>query len=165
MKRIFVCALLVSTVLLALTPIPAQSNTTDATATLKKFYDWYLRQPNHVWEPRFRQVTALFDPGLHKMLQTVLDREASTHDEIMDFDPFVNAQWDAVAYAFGTPTAKLNNVNVPVMLTLSGRPTNFRSKLAAVLRTNGAGKYVIYDIVYKDTKSTLRGLLRIWLKE
>ena len=152
-----------SAFLLIAAPIPARSSTADATTVVKKFYDWYLRQPNHEWESRFRQVKELFDPGLHANLQTVMQRERSQNGEIMDFDPFVNAQWDAVAYALGTPIAKNNEVNVPVRLTLSAR--ELKTKLTAVLRKDADGNYVIYDVIYPNAKSTLRALLRIWLKE
>ena len=163
MKRIVVCALLASAFLFTASPIRAQPTTSDATVVLKKFYDWYLRLPNHNWDAHLDQVKSLFDPGLYTMLQTILHREARAHEEIMDFDVFVNAQWDAVAYAFGTPTAKNSSVNVPVKLTLSAR--ELKTKLTVVLRKNAGGEYVIYDVIYDNAKSTLRGLLRTWLKE
>ena len=163
MKRIIVCTLLVSAVLFAATPLPAQSPSTSAIAVLKKFYDWYLRQPNHEFTAHFAQAKPLFDPTLYTMFLTVLHSEANHREAIIDFDPFVNAQWDAQSYAFGAPTMKGASVNVPVTLNLSGKP-NARTHLTAVLRKNAAGKYVIYNFVY-DPKFNLRDFLSKELKK
>ena len=163
MKRIVACALLVGVFLSTAAPLPARSSNAGATAVLKKFYNWYLRQPNHEWMKGFNQVKPLFDPTLHTMLQTVLHSEANQHEAIIDFDPFVNAQYDAVAYAFGTAKVKKSDVNIPVVLTLSGRGLA-KTKLTAVMRKKAAGSYVIYNFVY-DPKFNLRDFLRQQLKK
>ena len=163
MIRIVVCSLLGSAFLFAAAPTPARSTTLDATAVLKTFYTWYFRVPNHNWSGRFAEVKALFDPGLYTMLQTVVHKEARAREPIMDFDPFVNAQYDVTAYALGTPVVKNSNVNVPVALTLYHGPNN-KARLTAVLRKNAVGRYVIYNLVY-DPKNNLRDLLGIWVKE
>jgi len=157
MKRIAVCALLMSGLLFGATPAAAQSTAGDATAVLKRFYDWYLRQPNHEWMAHYSQMKIWLDPTLYTMLQTVLRSEANQREAIIDFDPFVNAQYDAVAYAFGTAQVKNNAVNVPVTLTLSGRQTA-KTHLTAVLRKGAGGKYVIYNFVY-DPKFNFRHFL------
>jgi hypothetical protein len=162
MKRMFVCTLLGGAFLFAAAPIPARSGDSAATAVLKKFYGWYLLQPNHEWTEHFGQIKALFDPGLYTMLQTVLHSNANQQEPIMDFDPFVNAQWDAASYAFGTPTSKGNAVQVPVTLNLSGHP-NPKTTLTAVLRKNASGSYVIYNLIY-DPAFNLRDFLQKQLR-
>jgi hypothetical protein len=153
----------VSTVLLAGPPMAARSDVSGATATLNKFYSWYHLQPNHEWTGHFGQVKALFDPGLYAMLEAVLHSKANQQEPIMDFDPFVNAQWDAKSYALGTPIDKGADVQVPVTLNLSGSP-NAKTKLIAVLRKNVAGMYVIYNFIY-DPTFNLRDFLRKQLKK
>jgi len=49
---------------------------------------------------------------------------------------------DAASYAFGAPTTKGSDVQVPVTLNLSGHP-NPKTTLTAVLRKNASGSYVI----------------------
>lgn len=71
---------------------------------------------HHEWTEHFGQVKALFDPTLYTMLLTVLHSKANQQEPILDFDPFVNAQWDAAAYSFGTPVTKGNDVHVLVTL-------------------------------------------------
>jgi len=163
MKRKSVCALLVGAFLLAGAPIPARSDDSGATSTLKKFYSWYSLQPNHEWTGRFGQVRSLFDPGLYTMLETVLHSKANQEEPIIDFDPFVNAQWDAASYAFGAPIARDAKVQVPVTLNLSGRP-NPKTTLTAVLRKNAAGGYIIYNFIY-DPAFNLRGFLQKQLRK
>jgi len=163
MKRSLVCTLLAGAFLFAVAPIPALTEGSSATAVLKKFYDWYLRQPNHEWTKHFAQTKPLFDPTLYTMLVTVLHSKANQQEPIIDFDPFVNAQWDAASYALGTPTTKGSNVQVPVTLNLSGRP-NAKTRLTAVLRKNTSGSYVIYNLIY-DPTFNLRDFLRKQLKK
>jgi hypothetical protein len=163
MKRMFVCTLLAGAFLFAAAPIPARSGDLAATAVLKKFYSWYLLQPNHEWTEHFGQIKALFDPGLYTMLQTVLHSKANQQEPIIDFDPFVNAQWDAASYAFGTPTSKGSDVQVPVTLNLSGHP-NPKTTLIAVLRKNASGSYVIHNLIY-DPTFNLRDFLQKQLKK
>ena len=163
MKRILFCTLLVGAFLFAAAPIPARSDASSATVVLKKFYAWYLRQPNHEWMQHFGQIKALLDPSLSSMLLTVLHSKANQQEPIIDFDPFVNAQWDAASYALGTPTAKNGSVQVPVTLNLSGRP-NAKTKLTAVLRKNSSGSYVIYNLIY-DPTFNLRDFLQKQLKQ
>jgi hypothetical protein len=161
MKRMLVCALLAGAFLLAAAPIPTRSE--GAIAVLKKFYTWYLRQPNHEWTEHFGQIRALFDPSLYTMLQTVLHSKANRQEPIIDFDPFVNAQWDAESYAFGTPITKETDVQVPVTLNLSGRP-NAKTTLTAVLRKNASSSYVIYNFIY-DPTFNLRDFLQKQLRK
>jgi len=163
MKRMLVCTLLAGAFLFAAAPIPAGSDNSGATAALNKFYSWYLRQPNHEWTEHFGQVKALFDPRLYTMLQTVLHSKANQQEPIIDFDPFVNAQSDAASYAFGTPTTKGTDVQVPVTLNLSGRPTA-KTRLTAVLRKNASSSYVIYNFIY-DPTFNLRDFLQKQLKK
>jgi len=163
MKRKFVCALLVGTFLFAGAPMPARSNDSSATATLKKFYSWYSLQPNHEWTGHFGQVRSLFDPGLYTMLERVLHSKANQEEPIIDFDPFVNAQWDAASYAFGAPITRDAEVQVPVTLNLSGRP-NAKTTLTAVLHKNAAGDYIIYNFIY-DPAFNLRGFLQKQLRK
>jgi hypothetical protein len=158
MKRMLVCTLLAGAFLFAAAPIPARADSSSPTATLTKFYEWYLRQPNHEWTKNFVQAKAFFDPTLYTMLVTVLHSKANQQEPIIDFDPFVNAQWDAASYALGAPTTKGGNVQVPVTLNLSGRP-NAKTKLTAVLRKNASGSYVIYNLIY-DPTFNLRDFLR-----
>jgi hypothetical protein len=162
MKRKFACTLLAGTLLLAAAPMPGRSNDSGATSTLKKFYAWYSLQPNHEWTGHFSQVRSLFDPGLYTMLEAVLRSKANQQEPIMDFDPFVNAQWDASSYAFGAPIGKNADVQVPVTLNLSGRP-NPKTKLTAVLRKTAAGGYIIYNFVY-DPTFNLRDFLQKQLR-
>jgi hypothetical protein len=159
----FVCALLLGAFLLAITPMAARSDDSRATSTLKKFYSWYHLQPNHEWTAHFGQVKALFDPGLYTVLETVLHSKANQQEPIIDFDPFVNAQWDAKSYALGTPIDKGADVQVPVTLNLSGSP-NAKTTLTAVLRRNASGTYVIYNFIY-DPTFNLRDFLRKQLKK
>ena len=163
MKRMLVCTLLAGAFLFAAAPIAAQSDDSAATAVIKKFYNWYLIQPSHEWTEHFVRIKALFDPGLYTMLQTVLHSKANQQEPIIDFDPFVNAQWDATSYAFGTPTTKGSDVRVPVTLNLSGHP-NPKTTLIAVLRKNTSGSYVIYNLVYNPTFN-LRDFLQKQLKK
>lgn len=163
MKRKLICTLLAGGLLFAAAPIPARSDNSAAVAVLKKFYAWYLIQPNHNWADRLGGVKSLFDPGLYTMLETVLHSEANQREPILDFDPFVNAQWDAKSYAFGTPTAKGADVLIPVTLNPSGHP-NPKSKLTAVLFRNASGSYVIYNLIY-DPTFNLRDFLRQQLKK
>ncbi|MBV9736939.1 MAG: DUF3828 domain-containing protein [Candidatus Eremiobacteraeota bacterium] len=163
MKRMLACIFLAGAVLFATAPIPAQTGGSSATATLRKFYVWYLRQPSHEWTRHFSQIKAVFDPNLYTMLVTVLHSKANQREPIIDFDPFVNAQWDAASYALGAPTTKGGNVQVPVTLNLSGRP-NAKTKLTAVLRKNASGSYVIYNLIY-DPKFNLRDFLSKQLKK
>ena len=163
MKRIVACSLLVAGILYAGVPIQAESGNSGATAVLKQLYNWYLRQPNHEWTRHIAQVKPLFDPRLYTMFVTVLHSEANKREAIIDFDPLVNAQWDAVSYALGAPQMKTNGVNVPVTLKLSGRGTT-RTNLTAVLHKNSAGHYVIYNLVY-DPKFNLRDFLSQQLKK
>lgn len=134
-----------------------------ATAVLKKFYAWYAVQPNHDWAPHISQVKSLFDPGLYTSLLTVLHSEANQKEPIIDFDPFVNAQYDAQSYEFGTPSTKGGDVLVPVTLNRSVR-TAPKSTLTAVLRKNAAGNYVIYNLIY-DPTFNLRAYLQKVLKK
>jgi serine protease inhibitor len=134
-----------------------------ATAVLKKFYQWYSVQPNHDWTPHFSQVKSLFDRGLYAALLAVLRSEANQKEPIIDFDPFVNAQFDAQSYEFGTPSTKGGDVLVPVTLNRSVR-TAPKSTLTAVLRKNAAGSYVIYNLIY-DPKFNLRDYLQKQLKK
>ncbi len=87
----------------ASSPALASNATTapSATAAVKDFYGWYLVQPNHEWTAHLSQIKSTFDPTLYTMLQTVLHSKANQEEPVMDFDPFVNAQWDATSYAFG----------------------------------------------------------------
>jgi hypothetical protein len=143
--------------LLAATPVPAHSGGLAAIAALNKFYTWYERQPNHEWTEHISQVKTLFDPTLYTMLVTVLHSEANKREPVLDFDPFVNAQWDAGSYAFGTPTTDGIDVRVPVTLTPANRQ-NPKTSLTAVLRKNASGGFVIYNLVY-DPKDNLRDFL------
>jgi len=147
---------------LATAPMAARSDDLGATTTLKKFYGWYLLQPNHEWTDHFGQVRPLFDRGLYTMLETVLHSKANQQEPVIDFDPFVNAQWDAKSYALGTPIDKGADVQVPVTLNLSGSP-NAKTILTAVLRKNASGSYVIYNLIY-DPTFNLRDFLRKQLK-
>jgi hypothetical protein len=130
---------------------------TCATAVLGKFYHWYSVQPNHRWTDHFNQVKSLFDPTLYSMLLAVLNSTANQREPVLDFDPFVNAQWDAKSYAFGKPSATGRDVSIPVTLNLSGRP-EATTKLTAVMRSEAPGGYVIHNIVY-DPKFNLREFL------
>ncbi len=155
MRKLVVLAVLA---LLAVAPAArASADNSSATAVLKRFYAWYERQPNHEWTEHFSQVKALFDPGLYSMLETVLHSKANQREPILDFDPFVNAQWDAASSAFGTPTINGVDVRVPVTLTPTQR-LNPQTKLTAVLRKNASGSYVIYNLIY-DPKFNLREFL------
>jgi hypothetical protein len=133
-----------------------------ATAAVKKFYGWYLVQPNHEWTAHLSQIKSTFDPGLYTMLQTVLHSKANQEEPVMDFDPFVNAQWDATSYALGTPVVKGAEVSVPVTLNPAGHP-NPTTKLTAVLRAGASGRWVIYNFIY-DATFNLRDFLRKQLK-
>ena len=155
MRKLVVLAVLA---LLAAAPIPPRADDSGATAVLKQFYGWYERQPNHEWTEHFSQVKALFDPGLYSMLVTVLHSKANQREPILDFDPFVNAQWDAASSAFGTPTIIGIDVHVPVTLTPAQR-LNPKTRLTAVLRKNASGSYVIYNLIY-DPTFNLRGFLQ-----
>ena len=163
MRGFVVVAMLAGAFLLAATPIRAQPDDSAAVAVLKKFYRWYERQPNHEWTRHYSQVKGLFDPGLYTMLETVWHSEANQHEAILDFDPFVNAQWDAASSAFGTPTTNGVDVHVPVTLTPTER-LNPKTRLTAVLRKNASGSYVIYNLIY-DPKFNLRDFLEKQLKK
>lgn len=161
MKRLLGCALLAGAFLFTAAPIPARSDNAGATAVLNKFYTWYLRQPNHEWTAHFSQVKGLFDPSLYTALETVLHSKANQQEPIIDFDPFVNAQWDAESYAFGTPNIKGAGVRVPVALYRRLYP---KATLTAILRKNAAGSYVIYNLIY-DPTFNLRDFLLKQLKK
>jgi hypothetical protein len=133
-----------------------------ATAAVKDFYGWYLVQPNHEWTAHLTQIKSRFDPSLYTMLETVLHSKANQEEPVLDFDPFVNAQWDATAYVLGTPVIKGAEVRVPVILNPAGHP-NPKSTLTAVLRLNASGRWVIYNFIY-DATFNLRDFLRKQLK-
>jgi hypothetical protein len=168
MKRKVVCALLAGAFVSAAAPMTARAAHSSAmpfsstTAVLQKFYGWYLVQPNHEWTAHFAQIEAAFDPSLYTMLQSVLQSKANQEEPVMDFDPFVNAQWDAVSYALGTPVSQGNEVRIPVTLNPSGRP-NPKTTLTVVLRKNASGSYAIFNFIY-DPAFNLRDFLHKQLK-
>jgi hypothetical protein len=133
-----------------------------ATAVVKNFYGWYLVQPNHEWTAHLSQIKSTLDPSLYTMLQTVLHSKANQEEPVLDFDPFVNAQWDATTYVLGTPVVKGAEVRVPVTLNPAGHP-NPKTTLTAVLRMNASGRWVIYNFIY-DATFNLRDFLGKQLK-
>ena len=157
--------LLVACVAFAVSSPASASNATAparATAVVKSFYGWYLVQPNHEWTAHLSQIKSTFDPSLYAMLETVLHSKANQEEPVMDFDPFVNAQWDATSYLLGAPVVKGAEVWIPVTLNPAGHP-NPKTNLIAVARADGSGRWVIYDFVY-DATFNLRGFLRKQLK-
>ncbi|MGP8102100.1 MAG: hypothetical protein ACLQHL_15290 [Candidatus Cybelea sp.] len=145
-------------------PAQASNATTvpSATVVVRNFYGWYLVQPNHEWTAHLSQIKATFDPNLYTMLQTVLHSKANQEEPIIDFDPFVNAQWDATSYVLGRPVVKGTEVRIPVTLNPAGRP-NPKTTLIAILRTDASGRWVIYNFIY-DATFNLRDFLRKQLK-
>lgn len=133
-----------------------------ATSVVKNFYGWYLVQPNHEWTAHLPQIKSTFDPSLYLMFETVLHSKANQEEPVMDFDPFVNAQWDATSYVLGTPVIKGAEVRIPVMLNPAGHP-NRRTTLTVVLRTDASGRWVIYNFMYSATFN-LRDFLSKQLK-
>jgi len=133
-----------------------------ATAAVKDFYGWYLVQPNHEWTAHLSQIKSTFDPTLYTMLQTVLHSKANQEEPVMDFDPFVNAQWDATAYALGTPVVKGAEVLIPVTLNPAGHP-NPKTTLTVDLQMDASGRWLIYNFTY-DAAFNLRDFLRKQLK-
>ncbi len=145
-------------------PALASGSTTapSATAAVKDFYGWYLVQPNHEWTAHLSQIKWTFDPTLYTMLQTVLHSKANQEEPVLDFDPFVNAQWDAASYVLGTPVVKGAEVRIPVILNPAEHP-NPKTTLTVVMRADASGRWVIYNFIY-DATFNLRDFLRKQIK-
>jgi Protein of unknown function (DUF3828) len=161
MKRKRALAIFAAGVVLGCSASWASAQEPGATAVVKDFYAWDLAQPNGNWTAHFDQAQRFFDAGLYQRIQASLARQLKNQDMIFDFDPFVNAQWNAAAYKFGTPAVKGADTQIPVTLTLSGRP-NATSKLTMVVRQEATG-FVIYNIIY-DPTFNLRDYLQTALK-
>ncbi len=148
----------------ASSPVLASNATTapSATAAVKDFYRWYLVQPNHEWTAHLSQIKSRFDPSLYTLLQTVLHSKANQEEPVMDFDPFVNAQWDATSYVLGTPLLKGAEARIPVILNPAGHP-NPKTTLTIVMRADASGGWVIYNFIY-DATFNLRDFLGKQLK-
>jgi hypothetical protein len=144
----------------ASSPALASNATTapSATAAVKDFYGWYLVQPNHEWTADLSQVKSTFDPSLYTMLETVLRSKANQEQPVMDFDPFVNAQWDATSYLLGTPVVKGADVRIPVTLNPAGQ-SNPKTTLTVDLRMDASGRWLIFNFIY-DATFNLRDFLR-----
>jgi hypothetical protein len=147
-------ALLVATAIFT-AAAPASAQNATPTSVVDGFYHWYFTDTgsNHEWFKHLSGAQRYLDPTLYANLAAALDREQKTHSEIIDFDPWVNAQWDAQAYAVGTVSAHGKAFWIPVTLTLSGRP-NSTTHLTMIVGKNSSGEYRIDNVVYTVDKTT-----------
>jgi hypothetical protein len=108
-----------------------------ARAVAKKFYDWYFRAGDHFWD-RLPQVKKLFDPDLYARLQRWYK---SGH---VDFDPFINAQMNAVGYKLGGVKFNRDFALIPVTCTLARQG---KTKITLVLH-RAVDHYEIFNFIY-----------------
>lgn len=143
-----IARVLLACALLALAAGPAHAAPSGATAVVDHFYNWYFTttRRDRYWGAQFPQAKAYFDPTLYTLVQTALTRESAEHSDIIDFDPFVNAQVYAASFQVGTATVRGVTTYVPVTLPIQGRH-GVSSHLTMMLRYEN-GSYRIYDIDY-----------------
>lgn len=108
-----------------------------ARAVVKKFYDWCLKQKDGPIA-HMSQVRALFDEDLYGKLQTWY--KSGT----VDFDPFVNAQVNALGYTIGPVTFEHDFALIPMTLALWRGSTQH---LTVVLH-RAVDHYEIFNFIY-----------------
>lgn len=108
MKRI-----LLSLILLFPLSVHAQSSvasqSAQAEAFVKSFYNWYLQKgTNRNMDDVLKLKKEALSPELFKLLKADRDAQAKSPGEIvgLDFDPFLNAQDVAQKYEFGKAATK-----------------------------------------------------------
>jgi len=121
-----------------------------ASAVVKAFYAWYLEAGTGAGETNFAPAKRFFEPTLFAAIRTPCVAG-------LDWDPFLagNAGWQS--YEIGPPLISGDLVLVPVRIRLPHSDTY--DSLAAIVKQNASGAYVIDDVAYGGTPArTLRKL-------
>ncbi|HZV77660.1 MAG TPA: DUF3828 domain-containing protein [Candidatus Babeliales bacterium] len=151
-------AAVIAALLVSATP-PAAPNS--PSATVSSFYVWYSKHGQGSAEP-WSQPAGLvgakpyLTDGFYRELTAVLAEQTRTHQAILDWDPFVDAQLTASKIQIGAASVRNGVAEVPVAIWyVHGAPPE---RIKAIVRQDGAWR--IDDITVHDGHS-LRAVLRV----
>lgn len=129
------------------------AQTSGATQVVNAFYGWYFaNQANWTNLSGARQ---FFTPALYAPLEKVIEQEKREQAEILDFNPFVDAQIEAQSYATGTSSGNGATVSVPVSLRF---PHSKEPGILHVIVRRGPSGWKIDNFVYPDNGNLRRTL-------
>lgn len=131
MKRIAVLAIALAFVALG----PARAGEPTPAATVHAFYAWYFGalKTRDGWSGHLAGARAYLTPSLYQLLAKTVAVQNAAHAEVLDADPFADAQEHPKSFSVGTPGAGSTVVNVPVTLAFAGGHGTF----VAVVRNGG----------------------------
>jgi Protein of unknown function (DUF3828) len=104
--------LALSGALIAGSPVAAASAPATPTAVVKSFYAWVFA-PRSAWD-RLPAAKSFLTPSFYALLASVMPYEQRTHREVLDADPFIDAQIEASGVTVGEATVKGSKATVNV---------------------------------------------------
>lgn len=78
----------------------AASAPTAPAAVVKSFYAWVFAGPRAAWD-RLPEAKPFLTPSFYALLSNVMPYEERTHREVLDADPFIDAQIEASGVTVG----------------------------------------------------------------
>jgi hypothetical protein len=151
-----IASLTIAALLVSGTFAPAPAQSPPPGAVVNELYTWYFAaaRRKHPWTRELAEARRFLEPGLYTLLRSAIAYDTAHHSaDIIDVDPFADAQIPATSASLGAPIAETGRVLVPVRLGY-GRGT-VRTVRVSVRRT-GAAWYVA-DIIGEG--GSLRDLL------
>jgi hypothetical protein len=119
-------------------PAVAAGATTTPAGVVQAFYQWYSASAGRSGGAfsRLGGARQLLTPSLYALLSRVRPYER-THDEVLDADPFVDAQIEASGMTVGAATVTKNAAVVPVTIRYSKAPAGGHVKVVVVKTAMG----------------------------
>jgi len=113
----------------------AGAQSRDAKSVVNSFYATYTgRHLNWLQLSPLRQYLT---PSLYSLLQKVATETTNSHEEILDFDPFANAQEEMQSFTVGTGSVNGTSATVPVNIGYRHGPQSGRVSVVVVRGTDG----------------------------
>ena len=136
----------------------AHAQTSAAVRVVDGFYAWYLA--SHGDWTNLSGGRGYLTPSLYASLEKLVRTERAEQAEMLDFDPFSGAQFEAASYAISTPAGSATSVAVPVRVRFSG---DNGSSIVRVVTVRDSSGWKIDNFIYPGN-GDLRGALRKALK-
>jgi len=139
----FRCIALIGALSLASTSAVAASVPAAPTAVVKSFYAWVFANPRSTWD-RLSAAKPFLTPSFYALLSRVMPYEQRTHQEVLDADPFTDAQIESSGVTVGAAVIKGSKATFGVAVRYPRSPAGGQ---VAVVLVETAGGWRIDDLV------------------
>jgi hypothetical protein len=95
--------------------VPAEAAASSPAAVVRSFYQWYSSPAakGHTFD-HLTAARAFLTPSLYALLGRVMPYERSHHGEVLEADPFIDAQIESSSVSVGNATIANSRATVPV---------------------------------------------------